>query len=83
MTRPGCPLGGPRCPDSICDCFIDTHPDDPTRLHPEMFVVGAAHPETDTCPTHPDEPGGSTPAGDPYCPTCRRDRRATTNGETT
>ena len=24
------------------------------------------------CPTHPDERGGTTPAGDAYCPDCRR-----------
>lgn len=34
-----CPLGGPRCPESICDCFIDTHPDSPLDLHPEDFAV--------------------------------------------
>lgn len=36
-----CPAypGEPRCPESICDCFIDTHPDDPLGLHPEDFVV--------------------------------------------
>lgn len=27
-------------PDSICDCFIETPPDDPPGLHPEDFVVG-------------------------------------------
>lgn len=39
MTRPGCPLGGPRCPESICDCFIETHPEDPLGLYPEDFIV--------------------------------------------
>lgn len=34
-----CPLGGPRCPESICDCFIEQYPDDPMGLHPEAFVV--------------------------------------------
>lgn len=27
---------------------------------------------TDTCPTHPEQRGGTTPAGDAWCPTCRR-----------
>jgi len=36
---PDCPLGGPRCPESICDCFIDTHPDNPLGVYPEDFVV--------------------------------------------
>lgn len=35
----GCPLGGPRCPRSICDCFIEEYPDDPLGLHPEAFMV--------------------------------------------
>ena len=35
---PGMP-GAPRCPETRCDCFIDTHPDDPLGLHPEVFVV--------------------------------------------
>lgn len=35
----GCPLGGPRCPESICDCFIESHPDDPLGLHPEDYAV--------------------------------------------
>lgn len=26
----------------------------------------------DHCTTHPDQPGGSTPAGDAYCGECRR-----------
>lgn len=36
-----CPAfpGSPRCPESICDCFIETHPDDPLGPHPEDFVV--------------------------------------------
>lgn len=33
-------LGDTRCPASICDCFIYTHPDSPRDLHPEAFVVG-------------------------------------------
>lgn len=36
----GCPLGGPRCPEAVCDCFVDLYPDDPLGLHPEAFVVG-------------------------------------------
>jgi hypothetical protein len=34
-----CPLGGPRCPESTCDCFIETHPENPLGLYPEDFVV--------------------------------------------
>lgn len=55
MNRPGCPLGGPRCPESICDCFIETHPDEPTGLHPEMFVVGTVLPRLPASPTRHDE----------------------------
>lgn len=29
----------------------------------------------DHCPTHPDQPGGRTGAGDPFCPVCRRAER--------
>lgn len=29
----------------------------------------------DHCPTHPDQPGGSTGAGDPWCGDCRRAER--------
>lgn len=29
-----------------------------------------------TCTEHPDERGGTTPAGDAYCPDCRRAGRA-------
>lgn len=36
---PYAPPGQNRCPESICDCFIDTHPDDPFGLHPEDFAV--------------------------------------------
>ena len=36
----GCPLGGRRCPEAICDCFVDLYPDDPLGIHPEAFVVG-------------------------------------------
>lgn len=36
---PHAPPGDKRCPPSICDCFIDTHPDDPFGLHPEDFAV--------------------------------------------
>lgn len=50
-----CPLGGPRCPEAICDCFIDLYPDDPLGLHPEAFLVnGHQHvgpgQHADTCP---------------------------------
>lgn len=34
-----CPLGGPRCPEAICDCFIDQYPADPLGLHPEAYAV--------------------------------------------
>lgn len=37
-----CPLGGPRCPEAICDCFIEQFPNDPAQalaLHPEFFIV--------------------------------------------
>lgn len=42
-----CPAfpGSPRCPASICDCFIDLYPDDPTGLHPEAFIVGDYAPD--------------------------------------
>lgn len=36
---PYAPKGRRRCPPAICDCFIDTHPDDPFGLHPEDFAV--------------------------------------------
>jgi hypothetical protein len=36
---PYAPPGQRRCPEWICDCFIDTHPDDPFGLHPEDFLV--------------------------------------------
>jgi hypothetical protein len=29
----------------------------------------------DRCPTHPDQPGGKTGAGDPWCGECRRTER--------
>lgn len=38
----GCPLGGPRCHEAICDCFVDLYPDDPQGLHPEALVVGGS-----------------------------------------
>jgi hypothetical protein len=41
---PYAPPGLARCPESICDCFIDTHPDDPFGLHPEDFIVGRVIP---------------------------------------
>ena len=40
---PGMP-GSPRCPTCLCDCFLNTHPDDPLGLHPEAFVIGADDP---------------------------------------
>lgn len=36
---PYAPTWAKRCPPSICDCFIETHPDSPFALHPEDFVV--------------------------------------------
>lgn len=36
---PYAPKGRKRCPESICDCFIETHPDSPFDLHPEDFIV--------------------------------------------
>lgn len=35
-----CPLGGPRCHEAVCDCWIDQYPDSPLALHPEAYVVG-------------------------------------------
>lgn len=43
MTEFKCPYASPgraKCPESICDCFIDVYPDDPFGLHPEAFAVG-------------------------------------------
>lgn len=37
---PFAPMGRTRCPEWRCDCFIETHPDDPFGLHPEDFIVG-------------------------------------------
>lgn len=31
--------GTARCPEAICDCFYDSHPEDPFGLHPEDFRV--------------------------------------------
>lgn len=31
--------GKTRCPQSICDCFIEQFPDSPRELHPEAFIV--------------------------------------------
>jgi len=53
MTRPTpegfqCPYAEPgerRCPEWLCDCFVDTYPDDPFGLHPEAFRV--VWPETE------------------------------------
>lgn len=39
-TTRSCPMGGRRCPESICDCFIEHFPDAPLGMHPEMFIVG-------------------------------------------
>lgn len=33
--------GQARCPTWRCDCFIETHLDDPFGLHPEDFAVHA------------------------------------------
>lgn len=33
------PTGQARCPEWRCDCFIESHPDDPFGLHPEDFHV--------------------------------------------
>jgi hypothetical protein len=48
---------GPRCPHGICDCFIDTHPENPGGLYPEDFEVSfparpkeGEHVDTDECP---------------------------------
>lgn len=48
-----CPAmpGTQRCPEWLCDCFIDMFPDDPTGLHPEVFVVG--FPTTNPTPGEP------------------------------
>lgn len=41
-----CPMGGPKCPPSICDCFVDycegcANDSCPTGgIHPEFYVVG-------------------------------------------
>lgn len=42
-----CPLGGPRCHEAICDCWIHTHPADPLGLHPEAYVVGSGENENE------------------------------------
>lgn len=37
-----CEYAGPgrsRCPSWRCDCFVATHPDSPSDLHPEAFRV--------------------------------------------
>jgi len=36
-----CPAmpGSRRCPEWLCDCFVDMFPEDPLGLHPEAFVV--------------------------------------------
>lgn len=39
----------------------------------QTFVVG-----TPNCETHPEQRGGATPAGDAYCPDCRRAGRGQT-----
>lgn len=31
--------GRTRCSPTICDCFIEAHPDSPRDLHPEDFAV--------------------------------------------
>lgn len=44
-TCPGMGGTGPRCPRAICDCFIDTHPENPGGLYPEDFVVSFEQPK--------------------------------------
>lgn len=34
------PRGQTRCPEWRCDCDVETHPEDPFGVHPEVFVVG-------------------------------------------
>lgn len=50
MSAAECPLGGPRCHEAICDCFVETHPADPLGLHPEAYVVVGKRIE---CACHP------------------------------
>lgn len=57
-TCPGNGGTGPRCPEAICDCFIDTHPENPGALRPEYYTV--IPPE----PRNPDDPEPST--GSPF-----------------
>ena len=49
MSEPRCPMGGRRCPASICDCFIDQCAECAAGrcpgIHPESYVIGEA--ETD------------------------------------
>jgi hypothetical protein len=40
-------MGGERCPESMCDCFIDQYPDDPVNLRPEHFVILFPEPNKD------------------------------------
>lgn len=47
---PGLGGTGPRCPESICDCFVATHPENPTKLRPEAFTI--------TFPPKPDDGDG-------------------------
>lgn len=64
---PYAPRGRRRCPPSICDCFVDTYPDDPFGLHPEAFLVnGHQYPAVD---------GPAAPNGHhPDCPGCTREQ---------
>lgn len=39
MPTSQCPMGGERCPEDICDCFIEQFPDNPLGLHPELYTV--------------------------------------------
>lgn len=41
------PEGHRRCHPAICDCFVDTFPDSPFELHPEVFVVNRPEQEVE------------------------------------
>lgn len=47
---PYAPRGQDRCPQWRCDCFIETHPEDPFGMHPEDFVVGTPSPTEPSAP---------------------------------
>lgn len=42
---PYAPRGQRRCPEAICDCFVDLYPETPFELHPEAFTVGVPEEE--------------------------------------